>query len=411
MAADYFDDKFFKFEDFYPVFSTVTAVSKLIALQRRADWIHEKDNAPRKSIYIPVRLKNGDNLLYDDALYYHLASAFWCSWLYQNALGSNKLMLEFIKYILSDLLEIEYAENDDENEYLLKLYYEIMESSDEIQEIINVISQRFIDYGYIDIFFYDRFEALAAYNRVVHDNLRLCFVNEGTTRAYFDSIIKKVIDDEIRQKLDDIIREVKSESGKTKRNGRCSCLVRMKNNENYFSISGIWDRGFTNNNEIRRLLLKPALEQSEEGEDNDMLKIVKGIGIQNYWKFCFIASFTECYCYDKTQKQRSITVEEAEYYRQKKPLKFIEHLRALDECGILDDEKGKIGGRMFSCSEKKIISYLKYCVRIKRRLKKSRYDPIKFYIDREPCIMCKESIEHFEREFGLKNLYIYYVDK
>ena len=78
---------------------------------------------------------------------------------------------------------------------------------------------------------------------------------------------------------------------------------------------------------------------------------------------------------------------------------------------MLDDKKGKIGRRMFSCSEKKIISYLKYDKEIKKRLKKSCCDPIKFYIDREPCVMCKESFKHFEQDLGLKNLYIYYVDK
>lgn len=428
MEEKYFDDKFFRFEDFYPIFSTVTAVSRLIALQRRADRIYESDDASSDEVrYIAV--KYGEEfLLKENILYFHLISAAYCCYLRSEFSDDDIAERELVRYLFDDLLDGTEPYSDEESD----------EASvpSLIHDMWNVIDDLLADKDNGHIWHYwtviwryfrrshdgadIRYELLLLYNRIVHDNIMCCMVNKGETAAErimterLNKIIEAVTDDDIKRLIDKVITR-RFKNGKWKKQSmkklRSCCLAETDSGSDtgyYFSISGFSERIAIDDKKVKELLQKPALQMSEA--DEKTMELINGIATENKWKYCSLETFTESFYYDNDSatsfaeyftNNKETDKECFKAYLHEKPICFIEFLEVMEKKGLLDNNDNN-PGRIFSCVERKIIS----CIKNEGNIPKTA----KFYVYRKPCFICQESLDNFKRDLDLKDIHVWYAD-
>ena len=394
-----FEKKFYQFNDISAIFSIVTAIAGLNTIIKNGYTI---DNECEEHIvYTPIK--------YDENyLNYNIASFLFCCYLYTlqsefvHKNYSEYAKKIFYEYILNDIWKLDYTYEDYPSELRAKLDY----VWNYVNNYNNALTEIFEAYLLNDyrIERHNYYEILIVFNRVVHDNINFCFINESIQSDAFEKTMNKIIGNHIiKNIIDEIITNVPPcppESNDSNRI-RSSCLAQIYINgtpKTYFAISGIWDRGMSKDPHINALLAKPALKLSKS--DKTKISLVKEIGKQNKWNWCFIDAYTESYYSvytdDKNiQRKNFLTI----------PLKFIDDLIQNDNKKQLDDKNHKYNGRLFSCGERKIMSYMKYDSRFKP------YHNIKtiiFYVDRKPCYICNESFTHFKNALNLKRLHIKY---
>ncbi len=226
-------------------------------------------------------------------------------------------------------------------------------------EITQIIFDAFSSYLLTDMV--NSFDALLVYNRVVHDNIMYCIINEPIKGSTFGKTIDNVINNqELKGTIDNIINSVNPPTGggddrfgKSRSSSLAKVCFDDKTVRTYLSISGICDRGLSKNSLIKRFLSKPALCLSTN--DRTKISLVNAISKAKNWELCFLDHYTESYysffTLDK-QNQKNFLLQ--------KPINFLDDLRQKAKNKQLNDKNQKYNGRLFSCGERKIISYILY---------------------------------------------------
>lgn len=431
MAENYFDNKFFQFEDFYSVFSTVTAVSRLIALKKRSgDYISDDESSDEVN-YSAVKYDD-EFLLKDDILYFHLLSAAFCCDLRSEFSGYDIAEKELDRYLFDDLLDgtEPYSDEESDEASVPSLIHDIWNSiSRGINDLLSDKDNGHIWHYWTVIRRYFRrphdsadirYELMLLYNRIVHDNIMCCMVNKGETAVErilterLNKIIEAVTDDDIKRLIDKVITR-RYKNGKWKKQSmkklRSCCLAETDSGSDtgyYFSISGFSERIAIDDKKVKELLQKPALQMSKA--DEKTMELINGIATENKWKYCSLETFTESFYYDNDTatsfaeyftNNKETDKECFKAYLHEKPICFIEFLEVMEKKGLLDNNDNNFG-RIFSCVERKIIS----CIKNEGNIPKTA----RFYVYRKPCFICQESLDNFKRDLDLKDIHVWYAD-
>lgn len=402
-----FEMKFYQFEYASAIFNIATTISRLKAIENSATN-HEKNyQKSEEPIYERI-------VLQDEFLYYHIASAFLCFYLYHLQTQSKKPKEDFYTFILNVVwqLDCSYEECDNEIKRIVdETWNDCFENKKNfIQAFENYLlydsNQQRLNY---DIEEYSEFDRLIVFNRIVHDNLMLCLKNDYISKKIsdqsFNSAKKRIFGDDIVKKIiDRIIVNNKQSPPSGGGNGkavhkRSSCFAQVYTNGvkmTYLAISGFWDRILSKDPSLRTLcqtkkFLKPTSFERE------MKRLIISITKINKWEYCFLDTYTESYysLFDEHNQDK---------YVLSAPLHFIDDLIRHQNDKIYPNK------RLFSCGERKIISFMENDISFLNTYK-GKINGIIFYVDREPCTICKKSFMYFQNALGLKWLKIEYVDK
>lgn len=392
-------NKVFQFSDCISVFSIIVTISNLIEIEKNSKIDIDIENSlanNQDTLSIDYELiPNSNDRKISDLSYVHLSSAIICALLYYKYESDYDSLMKFWnnKRSLSQ-------SNDSIIERVLEKAYEIYHNDKNNEQLFK---EAFSSYSISDIV--SSFDAFLVYNRIVHDNIMYCIINEPISESAFGKAFDNIINNQdIKRIIDEIINNgpPSGEGGDDSQKPRSSSLAKVyfddKTTHTYLSVSGIWDRGKSKNPLIKRFLSKPALCLSTN--DRTKIFLVNAISKAKNWEFCFLDHYTESYysvfTLDKIQQKR---------YLLQHPMSFIDDLRNKRRNNQLNNKNQKYNGRLFSCGEKKIISYILYDKNFKKR---NHINTITFFVDRKPCYLCEESLKHFHNKLHIKRLLIKY---
>lgn len=410
MSID-FNQKFFRFDDALPVLSATTLISRLIALQERQLDSYD-DNEYNGIEYNGIKyngIKYNEIEINADIMYFHYASAFFCLFL---ALIGNRRTKDFpfnlfCKYVINDVWRIDGSFQDFSEEQRNIFYNFWYDSNQNINSYIEVF-EPYLLYEDVDLLNYSDYDLLIVFNRILHDNIQLCFrlnyiSNQFTLKAY-DSTMNRIISN---KKITDLIRKIANNNSSLPpspngrgRTSRSSCIVQVYSKSipsTYLAISGYWDRILTIDPFLKNLFQKKRSLNATPFEKS-MKSLLSNIASKNGWMYCNLDWYTESY-YDSKNKPHN-------NHLLKQPLLFVNDV--VNKILNNDLDYHYSNRDLFVCGERKVISFMQNDSLFLKKYR-GQIDGIIFYIDRKPCYVCEESLKHFQSKLGIKWMKVNYA--